>query len=83
MIADQPRPDIPTPSKNHGFVYTRSQIPAKLLTGQHSLTLWGRIGLAGPLVAFGGHGRAGANPGLVKCVCDGKECPTGLRESSP
>lgn len=75
IVADLPRPDIPTPSKDHGFVYNSSQIPAQLFTGKHSLTLFGRVGLTGPLVGFGGAGKHGVNPGEEKCVCNGKVCP--------
>ena len=39
VLADLPRPDIPTKTKNHGFLINSSQIPDGLLTGNHTLRL--------------------------------------------
>lgn len=72
--ADIPRPDIPTSTKNHGFVYNSTMIPPGLFKGKHTLTLFGAVG-DGQALGYGGKGRQGSNPGLSRCVCDGKECP--------
>jgi len=76
VAANVDRPDIPTPSKNHGFVIESSTIPPALFKGKHRLTMFGSMGSA-PLnpVAYGGTGPQGTNQGKLRCVCDASECP--------